>query len=66
MCCRCLLPTSLQIAFLPVPNSFLDSADPQSSAMQSTSSDLLELTKVLAYRLLLTLRPRPRNDRASI
>jgi uncharacterized SAM-binding protein YcdF (DUF218 family) len=57
MCCQSLFPPGLQVTLLPVPNSFLDPAGPQSSAMHSTLSDLLELFKILAYRVLLTLKP---------
>jgi len=57
MCCRPLLPRGVEVALLAVPNSFSDSADQQSSAIQSTGSDLLEFLKVLVYRVLLTLRP---------
>lgn len=64
LCCQFLLRPGLELTFLLVPSSLLDLAEPQPSGMQSTMSDLLELTKVLAYRLLLTLRPHPRNDRA--
>jgi len=56
MCCRSLLPRDAEVALLAVPNSFSDSADQQSSAMQSTGRDLLEFFKVLVYRVLLTLR----------
>jgi uncharacterized SAM-binding protein YcdF (DUF218 family) len=57
MSCQSLFPPGLQVTLLPVPNSFLDPAGPQSSAMQSTLSDLLELFKIIAYRVLLTLKP---------
>ena len=56
MCCRSLLPRGAEVALLAVPNSFLDFADQQSSALRSTGRDLLEFFKVLVYRVLLTLR----------
>ncbi len=56
MCCRSLLPHSVQVALLAVPDSFSNSADQQRSAIQSTRSDLLEFIKVLAYRVLLILQ----------
>jgi uncharacterized SAM-binding protein YcdF (DUF218 family) len=56
MCCRSLLPRGMEVALLAVPNSFLDSADLQSSATQSIGRDLLELLKVIVYRVLVTLR----------
>jgi len=56
MCCRALLPRGAEVALLAVPNSFSDSADRQSSAIQSAGRDLLEFFKVLVYRVLLTLR----------
>jgi uncharacterized SAM-binding protein YcdF (DUF218 family) len=60
MCCRYLLPRGVEVALLAVPNSFLDSADLQSSAIQSTGRDLLEFLKVLVCWVLLTLRPHRR------
>jgi DUF218 domain len=57
MCCRSLLPHGVEVALIAVPNSFSDSVDQQSSAIQPTGSDLLEFLKVLVYRVLLTLRP---------
>jgi hypothetical protein len=56
MCSRSLLPRSVEVALLAVPSSFSDSADAQSSAIQSRDSDVLEFLKVLVYRVLLTLR----------
>ena len=56
MCCRSLLPRGVEVALLATPNSFSDSVDQQSSAIQSIGSDLLEFSKVLVYRVLLTLR----------
>jgi uncharacterized SAM-binding protein YcdF (DUF218 family) len=56
MCCRSLLPRGVKAAFLGVPESFLASADLQGSAIQSSRGDLLELLKVVVYRVLLTLR----------
>jgi hypothetical protein len=56
MCCRSLLPSSVEVALLAVPNSFSDLADQQSSAIKSMGNDLLELLKILVYRVLLTLR----------
>ena len=61
MCCQSLLPRGVEVALLAVPNSFSDSADQQSIALKSTSSDLLEFLKVLVYRVLLTLRPHGHN-----
>jgi len=66
MCCRSLLPRDMEVTLLAVSNSFLDPADLQTSAIQSTGSDLLELLKVLLYRVLLTFRPRRRKQPASI
>jgi hypothetical protein len=66
MCCQSLLPRGLELTLLPVPNSLLDPADPQPSALQSTSSDLLELVKITIYRVLLTLRLHPRKQPVSI
>jgi len=59
MCCQSLLPPGLQLTFLSVPPSFLDPAHSQSSGLQSAASDLLELLKILVYRVLLILRPKP-------
>lgn len=56
MCCRSLLPRGVEVTLLAAPNSLSDSVDQQSSAIQSTGSDLLEFLKVLVYRVLLTLR----------
>lgn len=56
MCCRSLLPRGVEVALLAVPSSFLNSADEQSSAIQSRDSAVLEFLKVLVYRVLLTLR----------
>jgi len=56
MCCQALLPRVVDAALLAVPNSFSDSADQQSCAIQSTRSDLLEFLKVLVCQVLLTLR----------
>ena len=56
MCCRSLLPRSVEVVLLAVPSSFSDSADEQSSAIQSRDSDVLEFLKVLVYWVLLTLR----------
>lgn len=55
MCCRSLLPRSVKAALVAVPHSFSESVDQQLSAFQSTRSDLLELLKVLVYRILLVL-----------
>ena len=57
MCCQSLLPTDLQVTLLPVPITFLDPANPYPSALQSSTRDLLELFKILVYRVLLTLKP---------
>ncbi len=65
MCCRSLLPRGVEVALLAVPNSFSDSANEQSSAIQSTGSDLLEFLKVLLYRVLLTLQPHRRGPSSS-
>jgi uncharacterized SAM-binding protein YcdF (DUF218 family) len=65
MCCQALLPRHVELALLTVPNSFSDSADQHSFAIQSTSSDLLEFLKVLVYRVLLTLRPHRRGPPSS-
>jgi uncharacterized SAM-binding protein YcdF (DUF218 family) len=59
LCCQSLLPFGLRLTILPVPKSFLDPEEPQPSGMQSTFSDLVELLKLLLYRLLLTVRPKP-------
>jgi hypothetical protein len=59
MCCQSLLPPDLQLTFLSVPPSFLDPAHSQPSELQSAASDLLELLKIVLYRVLLTLRPKP-------
>lgn len=59
MCCQSLMPPGLRLTFLPVPKSFFDPEEPQPSGMQSTFSDLVELLKLLLYRLLLTVRPKP-------
>jgi uncharacterized SAM-binding protein YcdF (DUF218 family) len=64
LCCRHLLQRGVEVALLAVPNLFLDSADLQSSAIQSTGSELLEFLKIIVYRVLLTLRP-PRRRRFS-
>jgi uncharacterized SAM-binding protein YcdF (DUF218 family) len=64
LCCRHLLQRGMEVALLAVPNFFLDSADLQSSAIQSTGSDLLEFLKIIVYRVLLILRP-PRRRRFS-
>lgn len=56
MCCQALLPHGPRITLLPVPNSYLDPHEPQPSGMPSTISDLLELFKILVYRVLLSLR----------
>jgi hypothetical protein len=56
MCCRSLLPRTVKVALLAVPSSFLDSANEQSSAIQSRDSVVLEFLKVIVYRVLLTLR----------
>jgi len=63
MCCQSLLHPGLKVTVLPVPSSLLDSVD---SPIRSTISDLLELVKVLAYRVLLTLRPHARREPGSI
>ncbi len=65
MFCRSLLPRGVEVALLAVPNSFSDSANEQSSAIQSTGSDLLEFLKVLLYRVLLTLQPHRRGPSSS-
>ncbi len=54
MCCRSLLPRGVGVALLAVPNFFSDSADQQSSAINSTRNDLREILKVIVYRVLLT------------
>jgi hypothetical protein len=61
MCCRALLPPLVEVALLAVPNSFSDSADEQSSAIQSMCSALAEFLKVLVYWVLLILRPHRRS-----
>jgi hypothetical protein len=58
MCCRSLLPHGVDVALLAVPDSFSDSADQRSSAVQSTGSGLLEFIKVSVYWVLLRLLPR--------
>jgi hypothetical protein len=65
MCCRSLLPRGVEVALLADSNSFSDSADQQSSAIQSTGSNLLEFLKVLVYRVLLTLRSHRRRRSSS-
>jgi hypothetical protein len=65
MCCRSLLPRGVEVALLADSNSFSDSADQQSSAIQSTGSNLLEFLKVLIYRVLLTLRSHRRRRSSS-
>jgi len=62
ICCRALLPRGVEAALLAVPNSFSDSADQQSSRIESTGGDLLEFLKFLVYRVLLTLRPHRRTQ----
>jgi hypothetical protein len=57
MCCQSLLPIGLQVTLLPVPISFLEPTDPHPSAVQASTRDLLELFKILVYRVLLTLKP---------
>ena len=66
LCCQSLFPPSLKLTLLPVPSSFLNSANPQPSALQSTARDLLELLKILVYWVLLTFRPNRRKQPASI
>jgi uncharacterized SAM-binding protein YcdF (DUF218 family) len=66
MCCQSLLPRGLQLTLLPVPTSFLDPSDRQPSALQSAIGDLLELFKILVYRVLLTVRLPRRNVPASL
>jgi hypothetical protein len=61
MCCRSLLPRGVEVALIAVPNAFSDSADQQSSAIQSMGSDLPEFLKVLVYWVLLSLRPHRRS-----
>lgn len=56
MCCQSLLPAGLQVTLLPVPASFVDPADLQTSAFLATCSDLLELVKIVVYRVLLAVR----------
>jgi hypothetical protein len=58
MCCRSLLPRGVDVALLAVPDSFSDSADQHSSAIQTVASDLLEFIKVSVYWVLLRLLPR--------
>jgi len=58
MCCRTLLPRGVNVALLSVPDTFSDSADQHSSAIQTVASDLLEFTKVSVYWAMLRLLPR--------
>ena len=53
MCCRSLFPRGVKVGLVAVPHSFAESVGQKPSAFRSTRSDLLELLKVLAYRILI-------------
>jgi hypothetical protein len=53
MCCRSLFPRSVKMGLVAVPHSFAESVGQKPSAFRSTRSDLLELLKLLAYRILI-------------